>query len=466
MVTRAMLQKLRLHLSSFFFLLVGAMTLGTRVLVYQFIPGFHEYEAVFLYASDVFVLGFIVLALMCGGRALNIRVFAFTLIFLALSFISIFVASLPLLAAYNFLRLVVLVLLALSLSVFVWRISFSFVAFSFAFFAVLQAIIGFVQFVLQRSVGLHIFGESVLGPFVGGASKIPFGGAALLRAYGTFPHPNVLAAFLLLGLFSLLFLYVKNDAPLYADLYNYKKLVRVNFRAFIQSRHLYIRILIGASIFIVLTGILLTFSRAAWLIALVLTPFFLIGSLFVSRGRLLHRVMPIVRITVLLLLSLGALFNLFGWAAFPRAQISIDEPAVTQRLSYQDIGLHLMSKNVLGVGIGNQVFYSVNKRVYEQFGMTEVWQWQPIHNLYLLIGSEIGLMGLLAFLALVGWVVWRTLKNGLGLEQLTAFFFLFVLLLFGLTDHFLWTLQQGRLMLWVVVGIVVSQWIQSKKLKN
>ena len=39
----------------FFYIFLVFVPFGTRVLVYQFTTGFHEYEAVFLYASDVFL---------------------------------------------------------------------------------------------------------------------------------------------------------------------------------------------------------------------------------------------------------------------------------------------------------------------------------------------------------------------------------------------------------------------------
>ena len=40
------------------------------------------------------------------------------------------------------------------------------------------------------------------------------------------------------------------------------------------------------------------------------------------------------------------------------------------------------------------------------------------------------------------------------------------LLVFGLFDHFLWTIQPGRLMLWVVIGIAVSQLVQPQTEKE
>ncbi len=44
------------------FVAVLALPLGTRLFLKSFIPGFHEYEAVFLYASDFILLVLIFLA--------------------------------------------------------------------------------------------------------------------------------------------------------------------------------------------------------------------------------------------------------------------------------------------------------------------------------------------------------------------------------------------------------------------
>ena len=59
-------------------------------------------------------------------------------------------------------------------------------------------------------MGFWFLGESILGPEIPGVAKIVVAGGKILRAYGTFPHPNILAAFLLLGLFSSYYFLFRN----------------------------------------------------------------------------------------------------------------------------------------------------------------------------------------------------------------------------------------------------------------
>ena len=67
---------------------------------------------------------------------------------------------------------------------------------------IFQSLIAALQFILQKSVGLKIIGESVIAPNVLGVAKFEIYGEKILRAYGTFPHPNLLAVFLVLSLAS------------------------------------------------------------------------------------------------------------------------------------------------------------------------------------------------------------------------------------------------------------------------
>jgi O-antigen ligase len=125
------------------------------------------------------------------------------------------------------------------------------------------------------------------------------------------------------------------------------------------------------------------------------------------------------------------------------------------RLLYANVGAKLIGNNPLGVGVGTQVYYSVTNDLYQNRGLTKLWQWEPIHNLYLLIGSEIGLFGLLSFLAFLGIVSWRLLRR-VSLEAAVGVSLLVAILVLGLFDHFLWDLQPGRLLLWLTIATAVA----------
>lgn len=489
-----MLKKLRSLLSSTaFYFLLAALPLGTRKLLHQFTPGFQEYEAAFFYLSDIFLLlvvGLFFFGLFTGRRRNSqfpipnfqinskfqlpnylITQLLLIAVFLLAAFGSVFFAYSKGLAIYNFIRLVLSVSFAFAVGSFVrGRNNLARILAVIAALAAAQSLIGFLQFRAQGNLGLKFLGESPISITDGGTSKIVIDGVRVIRAYGTFPHPNILAAFLLLGLISLCYLYLKNDQPLYAGLYDRSKSIGDNFRRFLKSRHLYFRLLLAAGIFLVPLGLVLTFSRSAWAIGILSLIVLVTCSLSACPvGRSLvakSQVRPLLRLSFLLVACYLSLVAVLGWAIFPRAQISPSEPAVSYRLAYNKLGLDLAKNHPFGVGIGNQVLHSVRNGTYQQFGMDKVWQWQPIHNLYLLVAAEIGWLGFLGFIGFLAVIIWQNFKNRLDLERLTVLLLLGSLLAFGLADHFLWTIEQGRLIMWLAIGLAFAQVPAIKQLGN
>lgn len=426
----------------FLYFFVAFLPFGYRTLLYKFTSGFDEYEAVFLYASDIFLVLFLTAALVLWRKNSKLKFSGCCLplaVFILFAAVSVSFAGYKLLALYDFARLFLAVLAALAIGKIlkdkIAQLShvFGIIAAS----AVFQAIVGFLQFFNQKSLGLRFLGESALGPQIGGAAKIAVGGGQLLRAYGTFPHPNILGAFLMLGLFCLFYFWLRRQSE---------------WRWRISFRNLASDLAFGVAIFAVVFGLFLTFSRAAWTIALVLSFALVVLCVFLARYR--HQA---ARLFILLFVVCWLLFANFSDFILPRAAISVYEPAVAYRLKYNELASTLIKNNPLGIGIGNQVIYSVKNEIYQKFGMDKVWQWQPIHNIYFLMASEIGVFGLLAFLGFVflKFDIWnlfgtRSLEFGISTAMLLS------LLLFGLADHFLWTLQPGRLMLWLVLGIMMG----------
>src|SRR6476469_3998213 len=69
-------------------------------------------------------------------------------------------------------------------------------AWLFSALGAIQALIAIAQFYTQNSFGLYLLGESQLEPNGYGIAKIVSHGTKLIRSYGTFPHSNLLSAFL------------------------------------------------------------------------------------------------------------------------------------------------------------------------------------------------------------------------------------------------------------------------------
>lgn len=448
-------------------------TLGTRVLAGQFTPGFHEYETMFLYGSDIFLILLLFVAFVFsrhperseesheilrpmpqddkkekvnGGKFFSLSLVAFLLV----AGISIFFATSKLLAFYQFVRLLALIALAFAIS----RIArekkvFKIILGIIGTLAIIQSFIGIAQFTRQGAIGLRWLGESPISVTDGASSKILVDGSRVLRVYGLFPHPNILAAFLVLGFFALTHFYLKADEALYGKLFDWKKSVGENFRRFIGSKSLYLRIALALGIFIVLLGLTLTFSRSAWLAADVSLLFLFVSLIFSRRVS----IRSLLRLLFLLFAICALLFAMFRPFILPRATLSLQEPSVDLRLRYNDLALKLIREHPLGVGFGNQVLFAVREKEYESLGMTEVWQWQPVHNLYLLMASEIGILGLASFLFFI--LIIFFIRHSSFAFRVSAAMLLFLLLI-AATDHFLWTIWPGQIMLWVVIGLIIA----------
>ena len=416
-----------------------SLPLGTRKLLWRFTAGFDEYEAVFLYASDFFLIAFLVLFFFARGfdglgKKIGGNFIAVSLFFLILfSAFSVLAADYLLLSFFAAIRLVLTITAALAAAALLrdGTVKFERVALTLAALSVVQSLIGFGQFALQGGLGLKFLGEPEIGPLVGGASKILAGGGKLLRAYGTFPHPNILAAFLLSGLFSFYYLWLK--LPPAGQIAGLAK-----------------RLAAALGLFAVLAGLALSFSRAAWFVAALLTAVFLIRSFWAAETR--KKAAALLFLLAAFVLIVG---KTYGFALFHRVQLSSSEPAVVYRLAYNELGAAIVKSKPFGVGIGNQVIYAVKNELYRKSGMAERWQWQPIHNIYLLMAAEIGVLGFLAFLLFAWRLLFAAFANGGSFFMIPALM-LAALLLLGFFDHFLWTLQPGRLMLWLAIGLALG----------
>src|SRR3990167_6819504 len=77
----------------------------------------------------------------------------------------------------------------------VFKLSFTVLAISVFW----QSTLMFLQFTLQKSLGLWFVGERSFSADTPSIAHVYIFGKQLLRPYGTFPHPNVAAAFFVIG---------------------------------------------------------------------------------------------------------------------------------------------------------------------------------------------------------------------------------------------------------------------------
>ena len=132
----------------------------------------------------------------------------------------------------------------------------------------LQGLIAIYQFIFQQSlfsspILAKITGETIIGPQIPGIAKIVVDGEKMVRAYGTFPHSNVLGGFLILSSIISIYLLLEHK---YTILSRYK----LNYIQFYNTKFKKSQVQAAVSliwivvIFAQVTALLFTFSRSAW----------------------------------------------------------------------------------------------------------------------------------------------------------------------------------------------------------
>ncbi len=257
---------------------------------------------------------------------------------------------------------------------------------------------------------LYFFGERYFNSQTPGIANASVGGNLILRPYATFSHPNVLAGFLFIGMTIVLLL----------------SSISKFFKTFILG--------IGT------VALILTFSR----IAIAGWALLFFGKLFMEKRKNIFFLLGIAVFLILLLSPLGLRF----------AGISLSEESVQERIILSKAAFQMfLDKPLLGVGVNN---FLTNLPFYEKpSGL--IFYLQPVHNIFLLILSQTGILGFGFFV----WFLIKTLKRFLGnnkLKKSLIVLFLEVMLL-GFFDHYFLTLQQGQMLFALIIGLCWSDTI-------
>jgi len=321
--------------------------------------------------------------------------------------------------------------------------------FAFTVSGVVNASIGIFQFLSQKSIGFVFLGESILSVDKPGVASIIIGGQEFLRSYGLFPHPNVLGGFLIFSLFSSIFLFL-----------NMKYIVPRGTVPFFFYKEPFLRNFLSIFIIIQCCGLMLTFSKSAIIgfflaiIFLIFANFLKIQEILIRKSRMKGKTMGLLFLVVFLSASFLVLKNI-DYSYFYTQSLS-------ERKFYQDISLRMIADHpMIGVGAGQFVQRMDD---YASHPIAE-WQHQPVHNIFLLILSEFGIIGLILFLIIIIRALYHSHSVPRGTVSMRKFFLsvLIAFLFIGLFDHYLWDLQQGQFLLWILFGLIVPA-IEEKKL--
>lgn len=261
--------------------------------------------------------------------------------------------------------------------------------------------IGIYQVWLHRTIGglFYYLGERSFTAETPGIALVSLFGKSLMRAYSIFSHPNSFAGFLVVSFLMILSLR--------------RKMPR-------RNKYPILLLLVSGVSF------LLTFSFGAFLGIIIL-----LVLVKISKKYLIF--LPLVFIGFSLLTGLGANF------------IS------DQRILLAKASLEVFSQRpILGVGLNNFLTQLPTTEAFNKILII-----QPVHNIYLLVLAETGILGLLpVFILLI-----LFLKNIKNTFLLSAFLFVLVT---GLFDHYWLTLPQNTLLLSILIGFSLRRDISAK----
>lgn len=237
---------------------------------------------------------------------------------------------------------------------------------------VFQVLVGLVQAMLRRNIGVPV--ESVIAAF-------PYGATApeneeIFRISGMFGHPNYLAGYLL-AFFPYLFIHFR---------FSIRRIV---------------------PILLTISAIIFTQGRTAWVVVLL----FLMIIAFHYHSEIRSLIIRQQRIS---LLSIACILFILAAILFPSIALRIQtvseafeeggSMSVRFKLFHEAINL-MTTYPFTGVGLNRSLEFYAYQPITNIFDTITPTSFYKIHNLFLEIGSEVGLPGLVAFILFIGSIV-------------------------------------------------------------
>ena len=239
-----------------------------------------------------------------------------------------------------------------------------------------------------------------------GVAQMAVFNEGLIRAYGTFSHPNSMAGFLLVGL--------------------------LLWKRFSKNKNVVYWIVSWLAV----VGIIISGSRTVWGLLVLVIIYNLQTSIFKLKKFVGYGLVGMGVFTLILgIIGINYRTSDFvgGW----------DTDSLAKRVSLNVVAFKMWQDNfMLGVGAGNFV-----AKLPEYQHDSQFYWLQPVHNIFLLAGTEWGMLGIIVLIFKLQTSVFKkiTKKNWLILG---------VIVVTGMVDHYWLTLPQNFALLSVVLGII------------
>jgi O-antigen ligase len=419
---------------------------------------YFEYGTYSLYASDILLLLLMVLgAVYFFLKKPDIRKIKHQKVWLALVifdiaiFISIFLAADSYLAFYKYANFLLGIVLFSLIAYFPYDKARAMLVFGASLF--IQALIGAWQFINSYSPANKWLGMAEHDSINAGVSVVEAMGnlgvgERWLRAYGALDHPNVLGGFLAIGLFLLIVFLVRKS-----------RFIHTEDREESRRDIFLLNIAYYPAIIAIGAGILLSFSRSAWL-AVFFSLFIYLLVISFKKDKLSQKYfLPLVLYLGVIIFILSIPFNNLIEARINKTG-RLENISTTERANSEELAKKVITdKWLFGVGVGNYTLTIKENYAKDK----EVYFYQPVHNTFYLIWAETGIFGLFGFILLLIFLFMEGRPSSRIKYKFPLFLGLVILLFF---DHWWWSLHFGFLYFCLIIGFSLSVFELDEEKKN
>lgn len=342
---------------------------------------------------------------------------------------------------------------------------------------VMESFLAIAQYLNHGSIGavFYFFGERAFSSQTPGIANASLNGELVLRPYGTFSHPNVLAGYLVIGMILIISNIIHSTSLGFRlqgpdSRRQEYQMTKIKMAVFLLS------LILGT------IALILTMSRVAivaWILIIIFWSYkFLIRNLKFSINADLIGIKSKklnfknlfksgnLKMKIIFFVVIGVILTIIFLSPirYRFANINLYDESLTVRLMLTQSSLIMIKDHLIfGVGLNN---FLINLPSYLLSWSNSFFQMiQPVHNIFLLVFAETGIVGFTFF----SWFALSTIKRVKNQEPRiknknymihdSLFTILVLIFILGFFDHYFLTLQQGQLLITFVFGVCWSQYM-------